>query len=335
MLARLRSIPLSILRIIVSAIAGKRTRALGSKFPFLKTLYDRLEVALFRLSWTHGNIIEIQGSKMYVDVSHPDPAMRRTFRQYALKRIHEEATTALFRQIVKEGDVVIDAGANIGYFTLLAANIVGKGGRVYSFEPEPRNYEYLCKNIGLNDYNHVVAVQRAVSNKPGKVRLFICPYDTGHHTIQQFGGIRSYNPQLAGEKEEYVEIEAVRLDDFFKDKITPINVIKMDVEGAEMLALGGMENIINSNKNLIMFIEFFPLLIKEMGQSPQEFIRRILEDLHFTLFVVERDYSMSDKRFTDGLLQVNTVDQLMDLCKGWRDHLNLYAVRSTTNTEHI
>src|SRR4030042_7144688 len=107
---------------------------------------------LFGLLYPYDDIIEIQGSKMYVNVHEKDPSMRSTFRTYALNLIHEKATTELFKTMVKEGDVVLDMGANIGYFTILAARLVGKKGKVYSFEPEPRNYSYLKKNIELNKY---------------------------------------------------------------------------------------------------------------------------------------------------------------------------------------
>jgi len=324
----LRAIPLTLLNALAKVFRRKK---IGSRFPILKKLFDAFEVRLFRLSWREGNVVEVQGSKMFVDVSHPDPAMRRTFRDYALNRIHEETTTALFRKSVKKGDVVLDVGANIGYFTLLAASIVGKEGKVYAFEPEPRNFGYLSKNIALNRYGNVTVAQRAVSDKPGTIKLFMCPYDTGHHTIQQFGGIRSYNPELSGTKEEFVEIQAVRLDDLFKDKLTPINVIKLDVEGAEILTLSGMENIIRANNDLVMFVEFFPLLIKEMGQSPEEFARRLLEDFGFGMFIIEHDYSMSDKSFDKGRLPITSANQLMSLCQGRNDHLNLYLVKSTSN----
>ena len=323
----LRAIPLTLLNALAKVFRRKK---IGSRFPILKKLFDAFEVRLFRLSWREGNVVEVQGSKMFVDVSHPDPAMRRTFRDYALNRIHEETTTALFRKSVKKGDVVLDVGANIGYFTLLAASIVGKEGKVYAFEPEPRNFGYLSKNIALNRYGNVTVAQRAVSDKPGTIKLFMCPYDTGHHTIQQFGGIRSYNPELAGTREEFVEIQAVRLDDLFKDKLTPINVIKLDVEGAEMLTLSGMENIIRANNDLVMFVEFFPLLIKEMGQSPEEFAGRLHEDFGFEMFIIGHDYSMSDKSVDKERLRITSANQLMSVCQGRNDHLNLYLVKSTS-----
>jgi FkbM family methyltransferase len=296
--------------------------------PITQALYE----FLFRVFWRNKNIVEIQGSKMYVDVFDPDPSMRRTFRAYAINKVHEESTTALFRKIVKEGDVVVDLGANIGYFTLLAARLVGTKGKVYSFEPEPRNFQYLTRNIQLNGYDNVVALQKAVADKPGTVRLFICPYDTGHHTIQKYDGIHAYRPDFVDEKKEFVEVEQVRLDDFLRGRTTKINVIKMDVEGAEMLALSGMEKLIRENKNLTMLVEFFPLLIKEMGQSPEKFARSLLEDFHFKMYVVEHDYSMRDRVPCEERLRISGVDQLMDLCKERNDHFNLYLDKSEAHS---
>ena len=71
-------------------------------------------------------VAEIQGSKMRFDVNDPNPALRQTFHGYLTNLIHEEETTALFRTIVKPGSVVLDLGANIGYFTLLAAKLAGR-----------------------------------------------------------------------------------------------------------------------------------------------------------------------------------------------------------------
>lgn len=292
------------------------------KIPGTRAMYD----FLFQHLWPHQDIIEIQGSKMYVDIHHKSPIMRKTFQVYALNRIHEPSTTRLFKEVVKQGDVVVDLGANIGYFTLLAAKLVGKKGKVYAFEPEPRNYNYLLKNIELNGYDNVFAVQKAVSDKKGKTKLYICPYDTGHHTINQYGGIKAYKPDFANDEKEFVEVEKIALDDFLKDMEQPIDVIKMDVEGAEMLALSGMDGIIKENGNLKMFIEFFPLLIREMGSSPEEFIRRLLEDYHFSMFIIGHDYSMHDYALVSNkeYLKINSVDELMNLCKGKRDCVNLF-----------
>jgi predicted methyltransferase len=152
--------------ILFSGLINARKRlsgkGIGNTFPGTQAIYE----LLFRFFWPNKNVVEVQGSKMYVDVFDPDPSMRATFRAYALNRVHEESTTNLFRNIVKEGDVVVDLGANVGYFTLLTAKLVGRKGKVYAFEPEPRNYGYLLKNIQLNGYEHVVASQKAVADRP-------------------------------------------------------------------------------------------------------------------------------------------------------------------------
>lgn len=316
--------------VLLSRLVKTRRQLSGiglSKIPGMLAIYE----LMFRVLWLNRNIIEIQGSKMYVNVTDRDPSMRNTFRGYAVNKVHEESTTALFRRVVRERDVVIDLGANIGYFTLLAARLVGKEGKVFAFEPEPRNYGYLVRNVELNRYENVVALQKAVADRHGVVKLFTCPYDTGHHTIQKYDGIQAYRPDFVDERKEYVEVEQVSLDDFFGELVGPINVIKMDVEGAEMLALMGMEQVIRRNRDLVMFIEFFPLLIRKMGQSPEEFARRLIEDFRFDVFVVKHDYSMRDRSYSDGQLHVRNVDQLMSLCSNWKDHLNLYLEKSSAS----
>lgn len=305
-----------------------RLKSFLKRWPKIRNFLVRGKMAiddyLFRLLWFGRNVVELQGSKMYINSHDSDPSMRRTFRAYVKRGVHEKATTELFKKMVKEGDVVVDMGANIGYFTLLAARLAGKSGKVYAFEPEPRNYYYLLKNIEINRYDNVVAVQKAVSDKTGKTTLFICPYDSGHHTINQYEGIKAYTPNLVGNKKDFVEVETITLDDFLKDE-KQVNVIKMDVEGAEALVLSRMDNVIRGNANLKMFIEFFPLLIRKMGNSPEEFVRRLLEDYCFSMFIIGHDYSLSAS--SEGYVKVNSVDELMNLCKGEMDHVNLFLIK--------
>lgn len=245
------------------------------------------------------SIVEIQGSKMYMNPDNLPKRFKRTFRSYIISGVWEELTTEMFRRVIKKGDIVVDLGANIGYFTLLAARLVGKEGKVYAFEPEPVNYSLLLKNIEINGYKNIVPVQKAISSTTGTVRLFIDNEDSGGHTIRQYN-----------DKMEFVEIESVTLDDYFRDKGHPINVIKMDIEGAEMAALSGMNRIIKENKNLKMFVEFYFPGIRRSGDSPEEFARRLLEDYHFSILAIS-DYTKNRKH-----LRINNVDELMNLCKG-------------------
>jgi FkbM family methyltransferase len=273
----------------------------------------------YRIFWPYKNIIEIQGSKMYVNIHDESFRMRKTFEGYAVNRIHEEATTNLFKKVVKERSVVVDLGANIGYFTLLAAKLVGPQGKVFSFEPEPKNFSYLKKNIELNNYSQVEAFQEAVSDRREKTRLYICSYDTGHHTIKRYNGIEAYSKGRNTE-ERSIEIETVTLDSFLKGKSDCVDVIKMDVEGAEMLVLAGMDKTLRANRNIKMFVEFFPLLIEKMGNSPQEFIRKLLDDYHSSIYIIPDDYDAQKGE----MIKINNVEDVMNLCKKEESHINLF-----------
>ena len=271
--------------------------------------------SLSRFLWSNKPVVEVQGSKMYVNPEGLPKSYIKTFQAYIISGSWEQLTTEMFKQVVKEGDVVVDLGANLGYYTLLAARLVGEKGKVYAFEPEPINYSLLLKNIELNGYDNVVAVQKAVSNVAGKVRLFLDKKDTGAHTI--------YQPD---DEREFTEVESVILDDFFKDKEHPINVIKMDVEGAEMAVFSGMDRIIRESENLKMFVEFYFPGMKRAGSAPQEFARRLLEDYHFSILAIG-DYT-KDRKY----LKINNVDELMDLCKGERA-ANLFLERGQSFEE--
>jgi FkbM family methyltransferase len=314
---------MSKLKLILFQILNKLSDFLGKtgihrRIPIIISIYD----FLFQSFWPYKNIIEIQGSKMYIDIREKNPGLRRALQTYATNRIHEASTTNLFRKVVKEKDVVVDLGANIGYFTLLAAKLVGERGKVFAFEPEPKNYIYLKKNIEINNHHNVIAVQKAVSDKNGTTKLYLCDYDSGHHTINKYEGIEAYSRGRPVEKRS-IEIETVTLDEFFKGKEESIDVIKMDVEGAETLALAGMDNILKTNKNLKMFVEFFPLLIRKMGNSPEEFIHRLLEDYHFSIYIIPGDYDAIKGK----MIKINNVSELMSFCRGEKDHINLFLER--------
>ncbi|MFA5386120.1 MAG: FkbM family methyltransferase [Candidatus Paceibacterota bacterium] len=285
-----------------------------------------LSNVFFRAFWPIGNIIDVQGIKMYINVNDPNRALRETFQGYGMNLIHEETTTKLFKDVVRPGNVVIDLGANIGYFTLLAAKLVGETGKVFSFEPEPSNFYYLQKNIKINDFNNAVAFQKAVSNKNGETSLFVCTYDSGHHTINQSGGIEAYRHGRSGRTKK-ISIETVALDDFFEGKIDRVDILKIDVEGAEAIAIEGMEKILMNNRNIKIFLEFFPLLINEMGNSPKKLINDLINKYQFSIFVIGHDYDMENSQSL--LNRINNYEELATLIKNKADHVNLYLMRET------
>ena len=128
-----------IFKSIIFSLLGKTRKLLRGTF--VENLPGALALNdfLFWRLWTKEDFINIQGSKMYVNPDGLPQHFTSLFKQYIITGIWEELTTALLIETIKEGDIVVDIGANIGYFTLLAARLVGENGRVYAFEPEPLN----------------------------------------------------------------------------------------------------------------------------------------------------------------------------------------------------
>jgi FkbM family methyltransferase len=253
---------------------------------------------MFRLLRPPQGTMEIGGHKMCSGKDGLPSSFNRTFQAYIVKGGWEEETTRLFKELAKKGDTIVDIGANIGYYTLLASDIVGSEGKVYAFEPSPLNYDLLVGNIKLNNFNNVVAVQKAVSDRNGKLEFYLNDQDMGAHTI--------YKPDRVGKS---VFVESITLDDYFKGKESPIDIVKMDVEGAEMAVIQGMDNIIKLNKNLKIFAEFNIPWVKRAGITPEYFISQLMNYYHFSITVIQ-DYT---KHISSS--KIKSTNELMSICK--------------------
>jgi len=123
--------------------------------------------------------------------------------------------------------VVVDIGANIGYYTLIFARLVGEQGRVFAFEPDPANFSLLAKNVAVNNYHNVELIQKAVSDQTGNARLYLSPKSTVDHRIYS-----------SNDNRKFIDVEAVRLDDYFLDNNGKIDFIKMDIQGLKVKPFG-------------------------------------------------------------------------------------------------
>jgi FkbM family methyltransferase len=163
----------------------------------------------------------------------------------AQNKIYEQETTYFIRNYLKENDIVYDVGANIGYFTLEFARAVGKNGKVHSFEPHPEIFKVLQRNIKRNHYNNVTMHNVACSDKNGEGELYFSTENEGNHKIVK--NINSNNSKV---------VSIVKLSDFvLKEKP---RLIKMDIEGAELLALKGVGNDILKKENIDFILEYHP-----------------------------------------------------------------------------
>lgn len=185
--------------------------------------------------------------------------------------LYEAFETAFFLGELRPGSVVLDIGANIGYFTLLFAKAVGPQGHVYAFEPDPENFTLLQSNVAQNDYRNVTLERKAVSATSGVLRLFLCEQNRGDHRIYDSGDGRAC-----------VTIESTRLDDYFASGVPNIDLIKMDIQGAEFSAVQGMQNVLRRNPGVVMVTEFWPSGLARQGAQPRAFLE-LLEGLGFTV----------------------------------------------------
>jgi len=194
------------------------------------------------------------------------------------KGVYEPFETEFLKELLKENMTVVNIGANIGYYTLIAANRVGPNGKVYAFEPEPQNYKLLVRNIEENGYKNISPIQVAVSDKKGTLKLFLDKSNLGDHSLAE---------QNIVEKNGSVEIETNSLDNFFEEynKDFKVDLIQMDVQGAEGLILDGAKKIIGSN-NLKIIMEFWPSGLNNVGTDGLDLLKG-LESYGFKIGLID------------------------------------------------
>jgi FkbM family methyltransferase len=214
-------------------------------------------------------LTEVHGIQFYLD-------SKSTYTpRLVMTGLFDKGTTKLFRNLIKEGMVVLDIGANIGYYSLVSAQLAGESGKVFAFEPEPNNYTLLTKNIEANGFRNIVPVQKAVSNKTGKGVLSLSK-ETDLHSMHE------------SNENGAIEVETTTVDDYIKNINCRIDLVKIDVEGWEMRVLEGMMETIRKNPDLKIITEFYPPSLKESGCSPEGFLQKLV-DLGFKIYLTDEE----------------------------------------------
>ena len=193
-------------------------------------------------------------------------------------KLWEEHVVREIRRVLTPGGVFLDLGAGIGYFSLLAASIVGDRGQVFAFEPEPGNFGLLTLSINENGFSNIRAHPHAVSDREETVLL-------GENLqIGNATGIRSDGrARRDGEPSRTHLVRSVVLDAVL-DALDRLDLIKIDIEGAEPRALEGMRTLIARHRPIIL-TEFFPGAIQRVsGRDPRLYLDQ-LRSLGYELFV--------------------------------------------------
>jgi FkbM family methyltransferase len=145
---------------------------------------------------------------------------------------------------LRPGHVFYDVGANVGFFTVIAARLVGPSGRVLAFEPVPGNAGLARANAAGNGFDNVEVVARAVGRASGRAELALARY-SGGSMLAEVGE----PPDPRGER---LEVEVVAIDDAVAAGAPPPDVVKIDVEGAELEVLEGMRRTLASRRPVVV-----------------------------------------------------------------------------------
>jgi FkbM family methyltransferase len=269
------------------------------KIPVLITIRD---ICYYITNPNELVLIKVMNKKMYVnsnDIGIAYPLLK--------SGIYEEYETETFKNLLQSNTIFIDIGANIGYYTLIAASKI-KDGQIYSFEPVKSNYKLLTKNIKINNINNVKAFQKAISNRNGKIKIFIDGTNLGNHSLAKNNVI---------DKTESTEVETIRLDSFFNNLEEIIEedfLIKIDTQGAEGLIVEGAHNLL-LNKNIKILMEFWPKGLRNTHTDPLELLNK-LQGYGFNLQLLDEK--------TKSLKIVNK-NEVIDFCDNTKgvDQVNL------------
>lgn len=223
---------------------------------------------------------------------------------------YEPQETAVVRSILRPGMSFVDVGANWGYFTLMAASLVGPSGRVLSLEPDPRLFSILEGNINRNHLQHVTGLQVAAASEPGTLTL------AGYDEEGENFGVSRIVATTEEAKHSY-NVDADSLDRILeRQHLESADLMKMDIEGAEFFALPGLDESLRYARVKRLLLELHPALIAEHGGTAARLIG-ILQQAGYSGWTIDhsaaatRQAAYSKSVNAQGLLKpLNSSDKL-------------------------
>ena len=206
----------------------------------------------------------------------------------------EHGSELFFESLLKPNMRVIDLGANLGIYTLRALR---KKCMVFAYEPTPRTFDLLRQNIkasGFAESGRIQAYQMAVSDQCGTINFYENPSMCGHNSIYGESG------------QQPIEVSVTTLDSQL-DTLQRIDLIKMDIEGAEYHALLGMRELIRRNPDLQIIMEFAPEHIRRAGREPEALLA-LIHELGFTVYLINEVSAQAEPVKDEELMQAYSVN---------------------------
>jgi FkbM family methyltransferase len=223
-------------------------------------------------------------------VLHLDPecfSQRLMLDCFRSGRLLEPETSALVDILLQPGDTFIDIGGHVGFFSMLAAGLVGPTGRVYVFEPERTNYVHLLTHITLNNFHHVFPFPWAVGHSTAVVDFFTNLDNDGGHALWE-PGRHPFN-QKSRQQVSKESVFLISLDDIFGSAQPGFaKLIKIDTEGNEASVLRGARNFLTRAQIPAIIAEINRFGLAQLGSSEQE-MRALMTDLGYTTYALLGD----------------------------------------------
>jgi FkbM family methyltransferase len=192
-------------------------------------------------------------------------------------KTYEPAVTYFVKKLLNPGDFFVDIGANVGYFSCLASIQVGSEGKVLALEPYPYNIKLLHANIQLNNATNIEVLPFALADKKGFVNY------------EDSGGNSGFIENLSSNAERILQSTLVytqRLDDLLRNESRSIDLIKIDIEGAEYIALSGAKDRLKKDRPTIIS-EFSVAFLRDISMvSAEEYLELLLVDEQYQLSII-------------------------------------------------
>ena len=215
---------------------------------------------------------------------------------YLSQNAHEDFTSDLLLNLIRDDTLFIDVGAHYGYYTLLVGTKYPKC-KIISFEPVLENCEILRRNVKLNQLENVEVHNTALSNKN----------ETRRFNITEASECSGFHEHPFAKVYKVVKLEAVTLDSLIKEVPKVPVIIKVDTEGHEIRVLEGMDEILRNAADMKLIVEFNPKCLRSAGYEPSDLLKKILQ-FGFEIYFVD-----DDKRVVYKLAENNI--------EGWRDYV--------------
>jgi FkbM family methyltransferase len=202
-------------------------------------------------------------------------------------RFYEPDISLVFKTVLRDGDTMIDVGGNAGFFTVLGASLVGSTGSVLTFEPDPRNIQRLKNNIRVNAFQNVTLVECPAMDEAKEATFYINSDNSGGSALWDVGEFPS--SVLSRENPQTMSVEGTTIDlEVERAGLSNVRLIKVDAEGAELLALKGAAKLLEGAKVPFVIAELNEFALVRMG-SNQADLRNYMCSLGYQSYMLYFD----------------------------------------------